>query len=478
MSSRNRFLRKPKDNFDLETAKAKYEIYNLKDSPFPSQPFVNRDSDDARYNGSIYEDKIRQNEFKKIHENFLSVPQSDMNHIRIGFIMDTSYIGRGNGKSAFCINLYNKINKDYCLDLSNDLNKCFGIYLVPEVKGRTKSFSHVTDILFDGLIENNIIRDSLVMLRLEAIGALHPEFNFEDEFSSEEDVLEKLNNVNWYREKDVSIHQVTTKIMGNEYWNSVKREFPLRLDKNRFQYTGIIQQDDFVKHYQALRKPEDKYQFIFNDLVAMFLSAGFNGSYVIIDDFERIPYHQSEKQKREFALDMRTYLYDGVSLNSRLGFYNFLLILHAGVPRLIEKAWGDSGMEQRAPITNVNRDSKHVVFFEKMDTDNAVLMIKRYLEEYRIDSQLNIGNELSPFDRNAIQAIGEASEFNAAQILRSANLVLERASEQKQMNITSDFIRAIINPDEDIHAGDDSSGIKDGDFTDLMKKVKENSGDE
>ena len=63
--------------------------------------------------------------------------------------MDTSYIGRGNGKSAFLVNLYNDINQDFGLDLSNNLNKCFAVLVSPELGGRTKTFSSFIDRFFD-----------------------------------------------------------------------------------------------------------------------------------------------------------------------------------------------------------------------------------------------------------------------------------------------------------------------------------------
>src|SRR5947209_4530305 len=97
----------------------RFEKYNLNENPFPSQAILNKDSSEKKSNGSIYEPEIRTVEFDKIVKNFIQVPQSDLNHQRLGFILDSSYIGRGNGKTAFLLNLIKKINNDYCLDLSN-----------------------------------------------------------------------------------------------------------------------------------------------------------------------------------------------------------------------------------------------------------------------------------------------------------------------------------------------------------------------
>jgi len=472
MQQRNKFLRKPKGNIDIDSL-AHYELYNLRDSPFPSQPYVNMHASDDRYNGQIYEEEIRENEYKKIETNFLKVPQTDMNHIRLGFIMDTSYIGRGNGKSAFCVNLNNKINSEFCLDISDEVNKCFGLYITPEVKGKTKSFDDVSTLIFDGLIDSRIIEYSLAMLRGQAILHEYPGFDLDNKIENEEDFISKMNDINWFENENLKIDKLTNFILSNEYLKDIGKEFPLYFDKSRFNFTGLISQNNFVKFYKQLKKSQEKYDFIFNDLVALFLASGFNGSYLILDDFERIPYHQSEKQKREFALDIRTNLFDGIRLNSKIGFYNFLLIFHAGVPRLIEKSWGNSGMEQRCPVTNINRDSKHVVFFEKMDSNNAILMIKKYLEEYRIDKQDEAKSGLYPFSEDAIKKIGEMSEFNASQILRSANQVLDKAAQEKIESISADFVKNILNPEEQDEDEIKTDIISDDKYTDLINKAKD-----
>src|SRR5579871_3885298 len=100
-----------------ENAKGRFERYFLTENPFPSNPYVNKDSSEKKFNGSIYEDAIRDAEYKKFENNFLKTSLSDPNHLRLGFIIDSSYIGRGNGKSAFLVNLTRKINENYALDL-------------------------------------------------------------------------------------------------------------------------------------------------------------------------------------------------------------------------------------------------------------------------------------------------------------------------------------------------------------------------
>jgi hypothetical protein len=61
------------------------------------------------------------------------------------------------------------INSNYCLDISDNINKCFCLYLSPEPGGRTKSFHNLVDLIANSIFASNIIKNSLSILRLEAL---------------------------------------------------------------------------------------------------------------------------------------------------------------------------------------------------------------------------------------------------------------------------------------------------------------------
>jgi len=121
--------------------------------------------------------QIRMKEYEQIESRFLKVPQTDLSHLRLGYVVDTSYIGRGNGKSAFLVNLLERINREYCLDISDGVNKCFSVYVTPEAGGRTKTFDRFVNLLFASIIDSNIINNCLAALRLEALLSMQPEFD-------------------------------------------------------------------------------------------------------------------------------------------------------------------------------------------------------------------------------------------------------------------------------------------------------------
>lgn len=421
-----------------------YEIYNLKENPFPSNPFVNQENSDKRYNGDIFEASIREKEFQQIEDGFLKVAQNDPNHIRIGYIMDTSYVGRGNGKSSFAVNLLKKINKDYCLDITDNVNKCFGLYVKPETSGKTRSFVNVLDLIAESLFSSKIIDYALASIRLDAI--LEIGTKLDDEELNDEKLIENLNSISWFKSKGVNPEEMYKILLKNRNYQLISDTSPFRrrywISFNE-ENNKVVTNDDIKAFYATLKKEKEKIDFIFNDLVHFFTASGFNGAYVIIDDFERIPDFQSDRQKRDFALELRTNFFDGSSTNARIGFFNLIIMLHAGVPRLIEKAWGDSGMDQRSAISSTTSAS-HIVLFNKLNKDHAVLLLKKYLSEFRIESE----DSFDPFTELAIQLIGEENEYNAAKMLKLSYMLLENAAKENIKVIDDGFVRKMIQKNE------------------------------
>ena len=420
----------------------KFERYNLKENPFPATPFVNQENSDKRYNGEIYESAIRARELSFIEENFLKVPQNNLNHIRIGYILDTSYVGRGNGKSTFALNLLKKINKQYCLDVSENANKCFGLYLVPEPSGRTRTFINLLDLIVEAVFQTNVIEYSLAAIRLDAILNCDLKNFTQEEFSDEEKLIKDLNNIKWFDNNKIKLKDIHDYLSKKVEYNQLSSTNPLRKNRHYFNNSNIsiVKSDDLYSHYRGLKKDIERINFVFDDLVNIFVMAGFNGSYIIVDDFERIPDFQSDRQKRDFALELRTTFFDGSYQNAKIGFYNLILMLHAGVPRLIQKAWGDSGMEQRSPISSVSPTSNHIVSFNKLDNDYVTLLVKKYLSEYHI----NPDDSILPFLDDAISAISEHCEYNAAKILKLSNNLIDYAVNNNIQNIDKSIVDSLL----------------------------------
>ena len=458
----SKLLRKPKQqqSVDLE---AKYQRFALTENPFPTSP-VNKDSTDRRINGKIYEADIRSKEYEKIETEFLKAPQTDPSHLRLGYIMDTSYIGRGNGKSAFLVNLIDRINQEYCLDISDELNKCFAVYVAPEPGGRTKMFDSFVDLIFEAIYSSGIIASSLASMRLDAIAEAYPDVNIDEE--DEQKLIASLNSEEWLRAKGIESRKLMDVILENDFLQKIPNVFPL-LSSRHGLFDSFISAESFLTAYQNSKKGREKLDFVFSHLVQMFMASGFNGAYIFVDDFERVPDFQSGRQRRDFPAELRSVLLDGPYENARYGFFNMFLVLHAGVPALISEAWSSSGLDQRYPLSP-KVASPHLILFEKLSREHVSLLIKKYLDEYRSDSFS--GDDLTPFTLNAINIIAEANEYNAAKILRTCSALIEKSLADDRDNIDEDFVRTEIEKREGVMSREEPS-LDDSSATDLMQKA-------
>ena len=430
---------------------------------------VNESSPEKKYNGSIYEESIREEEYKKLVNNFLEVPQINPDHLRLGFLSDTSYIGRGNGKTSFLVNLMRMINKDYCLDISKESNKCFSVYFFPDGGGSVKTFEKFVDYFFNSIIKSNVINECLAILRYEAMTTIGwKEINPNEHFQTDEDIIQKLNSDEWFRQNyPFYKREIAEEIFKNPALASIPPDFPLLRDLTIM--ARMVTQKDFEIYYKSIRNEKTKLEFIFTHLVNLFIAAGFNGCYVLVDDFERIPDFQSAMQTKDFAIQLRTVLFDGGYLNSKIGFYDFLIALHAGVPRLIQEAWSLAGMEQRVSISG-NGQARHIINFEKINDKHAIKLIKKYLSEYREDGYT--GDELYPFNAKSIAVIANNSEMNISKILQSANNLIEYAIDASADDINETVVTSFFSKSSDAKPEEEAKTISSTPSINLADKVK------
>lgn len=133
----------------------------------------------------------------------------------------------------------------------------------------------------------------------------------------------------------------------------------------------------------------------------------------------------------------------------------------------MQKAWDEAGLERRTPIF-YEQTPKHVIRFERINREHATLLIRRYLNEYRINQ--SHPDSLEPFTEEAIAKIAELSELNASEILKRAYESLERASDQGVKQIEANFV--VANDDVSLAERKQPPGIHEAPTTNLLDKAK------
>ncbi len=463
----NKLSRKPTQVQNPEPV-GRYNRFFLKENPFPLSP-VNKNSTDKRINGEIYEDAIRAKEYSQVENGFLKQPQFNLNRLRLGYIRDTSYIGRGNGKSAFLVNLTRTINKEFCLDISDSVNKCFALYVVPEAGGRTKTFTSFIELIFVSLVQSGIIDVCLASLRLDAAAELYPDIDLLTDCTDDE-LVAGLNSLEWLKNKGVEPEKLFGKILENDLLQSLPENFPIMNEYKLFA-SPFVTTEMFVTYFRELKKGQEQIEFIFSHLVQLLMASGFNGAYILVDDFERIPDFQTARQRKDFAIELRSCFLDGPYINARYGFYNILLVLHAGVPQLISEAWQSSGLDNRYPLLP-KIDSKHLIKFEKLSNKHVSMLLEKYLSIYRTG---HIDDELAPFTQDAVLLIARNNENNAARILKTCSELLEKAADSTGCTvIDEDFVKSYTEGQGLDDMDTAAPAIEDQKTTDLMQKAAGN----
>lgn len=465
----NKFLKRPNAALDPKK-EARFNCYGLRDNPFPSEPFVNRNSSDSRVNGDIYDATLRLDEHSKLTNSFFVPERREASHLKLGYIEDTSYLGRGNGKSAFILNACEAINEGYCLEQSKGANRCFSLILNPRPGGKTKTFEAFVDLLLTAIHESDFIEIAIGSLVLEALATTHEYEEALNEITDEASLKACVYSHEWHERHNIDRSMISEYLSSNSFLSQIDPSSPLGdVAKKASLFGDFVSSDDCVAYYQTeLRKGQARLDFVFNDLTLLFLAAGFNGAFVFVDDFERIPDFQSARQKKDFATELRSILFDGPYASSTYGFYSLLLVLHAGVPRLIGDAWQSSGLSSRSPIGD--QSENHVIPFEKLGASKIESLVSRYLNEFRTADATSTG--LDPFTKEAIGLVAEFCEFNAGRILSTCHGLLDKAAEEGAPSLDKAFIKSKL----DVESSEDASNELKGQLStevDLLQKSRD-----
>lgn len=467
----NKFTSRPAILPDKNVS-ARFHRFKLRDNPFPNEPFVNSRSKDSRINGDIYEASLRHDEHSKLQKAFVEPSRNDGSHLKLGYIEDASYLGRGNGKSAFILNATERINSAYCLDSSQGRNKCFSVIVNPIGGGKTKSFDSFVDLLMTSILESRIIDVAVGSLILDALDQDPAHSTLVRSIANEDQLIESVFSEKWYEANHIDRTMLCQHLSKNDFITEFRNDTPLAQLANRTSlFNEFVTSDLISSHYfGVLRKGQSRFELVFNELPRLFLAAGFNGGFIFVDDFERIPDFQSARQKRDFAIELRTALFDGPYVSSAYGFYTALLVLHAGVPRLINDAWQASGINSRSPMNETG--SPHVILFGKLEPNKVESLLIRYLDEFRLSIESK--GELWPFTPAAVKLMAESCDYNAGRILQTANSMLDYAIDANASTISVEFakVRLEANDNQD----DQPTDLKTSLSTSLDLELK--AGDE
>jgi hypothetical protein len=415
-----------------EEKKNRYEVLGFRHNPFPVDPAVKPHSKDERENGSIYMTDIRKEEIQQFNDIVIS------SESKINLLMDyAAYRGRGIGKTAFLNYLRKEINKDLGGSFTNGQQVLYAIYVNPGGEKKERKFSHLSRIIFEAIIQDDLLLIAFCRLRANS-GLIPEECLLEVNYENLEDTL---GSDTWLREKKLDV-------------GSIDEFMEQELIENGVTFFKSSEMDLFGKSFVDFKKlfsmaNKDFYwkkygaDFVFSELVRLLKAADFSNVILLFDEAEKIIISQNFGERREFCDNLRYYFIDGSNENAISSFYKLVMTIHPNSQELLLTHWNAAGLDRFSVLGGEGANANTIFFRPLKDKNLAVQLAKEYLNRARIHNDAVIEDQLYPFDKEALENAIEICEGIPGKFLKLSYNAIEQCLAEKWDRITVDKIENI-----------------------------------
>ena len=368
-----------------------YERFNFTRNPFPNSPGVTIGADDPRENGSIYNAELVKAEVEQFEDLLIRSPGKPEKS-RIAFLMDwATNVGRGIGKTAFLNHQNNRIMKDFGEELTKGEEVMFSSYIAPIVGESYNHFWKLSRLFVQKFIHQDIILAAVC--RLRAFSGKIPE----DILNTVGDDLQiTVGNDDWLMERGVDVgtlnHQVRTELDRLGINSDLSESLAFWGYRNSL----------FLKYFNSLSDSfwrKEGVNFFFNDLVKVFIHAGFSKGILLFDELEHVFPPLNRRDRRIFTDAIRYYFIDGDNENSRKSFFQLLLVVHPYLQELMIPHWDATGLERFAALAG-KAAQNYTIYFKPIAEEFAVPLAQAYINTSRIDPKR--ASSLFPFNEKVL----------------------------------------------------------------------------
>lgn len=412
----NKLLRKPKK---VEESENKFQFLGFTQNPFPNEPAVKPYSADPRVNGSIFLEKIRNEEIQAFKDHIVNAPN------KIGLLMDyAAYKGRGIGKTAFLNHMKNSINSDLGESVSNGDSVLFAVYVSPSAEKRNRTLNDVAHSIFTSMHKEGLFLT--VFCRLRALSGYLDDVI--DDSIDDSNYENTIADDRWLEAHNVDVSGMNAFVM------------------SELAKTGLVNEDSnlFGINYQAFKNllEDNKNDFfwkkeglvyLFDKIERLLKAAMFTNCIILLDEAEKMIQYQSSNERRAFCDNLRYYFIDGTCSNAIDGFFKIVLTIHPNSQELLMPHWAASGLDRFCSLGG-DTSSENTIFFKPMSNDS--MMISELAEIYLIESRLDkTDRSVKPFTPEAISYAMEKSGHIPGHFLRTLFLLIEKAVQNHWLSI-------------------------------------------
>jgi len=417
----NNLFRRPKKVEEIDN---KYGFLGFTQNPFPNEPAVKPYSADSRVNGSIFLEKIREEEIKDFKDHIVNAPN------KIGLLMDyAAYKGRGIGKTAFLNHMKNSINIDLGNAISNSDSVLYAVYVSPSADKKNRTLSDVAHSIFTSMHKEGLFLT--VFCRLRALSGLLDDII--DDNINESNYEDTIANDDWLKEQGVDVHKVNSFVM-NELVNAGITNDASSLFGGNYQSFKASLEDNKNEFFWKKQGSE----YLFNNIEKLLKAAMFTNCIILLDEAEKMIQYQNSNERRALCDNLRYYFIDGSCSNAVDGFFKIVLTIHPNSQELLMPHWAAAGLDRFCSLGG-DTSSENSIFFKPMSSD--VLMINELAEIYLKESRINKkDNSINPFTQEAINYAMEKSDRIPGRFLRMLYLMIEKAVQNHWETIDKDKV--------------------------------------
>lgn len=322
----------------------------------------------------------------------------------------------------------------------------FAVYVVPSASPPCRKFSEFCRLIASAMCEQGIIAQAI--WRLRALSGSIPQ-EVLDQIGGPESWENTIGNDDWLRKKGVDLLFGVERVVREHLRRSgITEELADILaahgpSASQFRtYFLAPQTDSFWR--------KDGGEFVFGDLVKLFTAAQFNRGLLLVDEVEKIVYHQNVQERRAFVDSLRFYMLDQ-SQNARSRFYGMLLTIHPGIQDILLPHWSAAGLDRLAPLNEPDA-KESTLYFGPLTVPMAMPLVKVYLDHFRLNEADK--GKIDPFTREAVIEALVKSGGVPGKTLSLLNRVVEEAVESGAAIIGKEVVDAVYQASERVAAAE------------------------
>lgn len=410
--------------------------WKLKEKPFPTEAIARLGGTDARENGLLFEPSVQEDKVREAIDKF--VLGGAFGGLKFGYLWSLGLglhgDARGFGKSSLMQYLVEETNKDFGQSL----------FTVSGLSESDADENPVCAILASFDMAN---ARSLNAVFFEAARYACRFRTGEDQPTLVERIRARLVDQIGSDDKDdliAAASAVQGKLRGRTLGPPLQEFLELLCGGDS---TAL---ELYIDGVTPARRTRNGALYLAT-LLLIIQAAGINRVILCCDQLEDFASTTTTRQKR--ALETERFRDYVLELQPMSDMLTCIVTMHPRATSAIGEMWRLADLPSYEPDKAENRH--RVVILERVQgTDKARLLLKQYLDAARSESPPD-GNEVHPFDDDAIDVLLNRSDGKPRDLLRKANSLITEGAIQNWNIITGDHAAKLLDTFTDANEDDD-----------------------